>query len=78
MKKLNSEISHRFSEIRIKKGKFLKRLRIDKGYTQKELANMVNTISTYISAIETGKRSCGKCLAVKLSVIFDCDYQDFL
>lgn len=38
-------------------GKELKRLRIEKGYTQEELANKLKLHRTYISAVELGKKN---------------------
>jgi len=78
MKKNYFDISDQICENMKKKGLFLKEMRKSKGYTQKELASLVKTVSTYISAIETGKRSCGKYLAVKLASIFKCNYEEFL
>lgn len=38
-------------------GKELKRLRIEKGYTQEELAHKLKLHRTYISAVELGKKN---------------------
>lgn len=38
-------------------GKELKRLRVQKGYTQEELANKLKLHRTYISAVELGKKN---------------------
>lgn len=78
MKKNHFDISHQICENMKKKGLFLKELRKSNGYTQKQLSEMLGTVSTYISAIETGNRSCGKYLAIKLANIFKCNYEDFL
>lgn len=52
--------------------------RLKAGLTQKELAKVIGILPHHISEMEHGKRTIGKEMAKRLSVIFDVDYRIFL
>lgn len=55
----------------------LKEIRTDLGYTQKELANMLNCSQELISRIEKGERDIADDLLIKLSTIYKTDLIDY-
>lgn len=78
MNKFFPELSNKISSKKIEKGALLKKVRKEEGYTQLVLAEMCGTSDGYISSIERGVRNCGRQLAMKLGIIFDRNYEDFL
>ena len=57
--------------------KLLKILRKEKGLTQQQLADMVNTTRSNISGIERGASTPSVPLAKKMASIFDCNWTIF-
>ena len=54
-----------------KSGSRIRRLRLLKGYTQEELAGILNKDRSFLSAIETGKKGCSVDMLVELSGVFN-------
>lgn len=52
-------------------GECIRRLRVQRGYTQERLAGELNVDRSLISHIEAGKRGCSVDLLVQLSALFD-------
>lgn len=52
--------------------------RLGSGWTQKELADMVGTTGSVISAIETGGRKPGAALFARLLVVLALDASDYV
>ncbi len=61
----------------IHSGKRIQQLRIEKGYTQDELAAALNINRSYVSRIESGKKGCSVDVFIQLSEIFQVSL-DFL
>jgi DNA-binding XRE family transcriptional regulator len=59
-------------------GLYLKGLRLREGYTQAQLGELVGVSQNNISAMEHGKRSIGKEIALRLAQVFKVNYQFFL
>lgn len=56
----------------------IRKLRKEKGLTQKQLAKLVDVTESQISQIENGKRNPGFELLLKLGEVFDCDVDDIV
>jgi hypothetical protein len=56
----------------------LKSLRLDKKFSQKKLAELINRDQGIISKLERGSIPIGKILAKRFGSIFDVDYRIFL
>lgn len=54
----------------------VKRIRIKKGYTQEELANILSISASYLSKIERGEKEPSLQLAVKMARKLDCLLDD--
>lgn len=54
----------------------LRKLRLDKGYSQSVLANLAETNRQTIYEIEHGKRDPGTSLSLRLSKALDCSVED--
>ena len=52
-------------------GACIRQLRIQNGYTQEKLAEVLNVDQSYYGRIETGKRGCPVDLFIQLSDLFD-------
>lgn len=52
-------------------GRRLKTARINKGMKQDEIANILDTSQSYVSAIETGEKKLGLATFIKLCRIYD-------
>ena len=61
----------------IRSGKRIQQLRMEKGYTQDELAAALNINRSFVSRIESGKKGCSVDLFIQLSEIFQVSL-DFL
>jgi DNA-binding XRE family transcriptional regulator len=59
-------------------GMILKNVREEKNLTQDELAKIIGTSRTAVTAIENGKRPVSKAMAKKLGKVFDIAYTAFL
>lgn len=51
-------------------GKRIQQLRMEKGYTQDELAAALNINRSFVSRIEAGKKGCSVDIFIQLSEIF--------
>jgi DNA-binding XRE family transcriptional regulator len=60
------------------RGLYLKGLRLREGYSQAQLAEMIEVSANNISAMEHGKRPIGKNIARRLAEVFNVSYQRFL
>lgn len=58
-------------------GRNLKRLRLERGYSQKQLADISGTLETQISALENGKRNVGSKLMMKFCKALNAQPTDF-
>lgn len=54
----------------VRSGTAIRQLRIQTGYTQEELAKVLNIDRSFLSYIESGKRGCSVDLLVQLSELF--------
>ena len=61
----------------IRSGKRIQQLRMEKGYTQDELAAALNINRSFVSRIESGKKGCSVDLFIQLSELFQVSL-DFL
>ena len=61
----------------IRSGKRIQQLRMEKGYTQDELAVALNINRSFLSRIESGKKGCPVDVFIQLSEIFQVSL-DFL
>ena len=61
----------------IRSGKRIQQLRMEKGYTQDELAAALNINRSFVSRIESGKKGCSVDLFIQFSEIFQVSL-DFL
>ena len=51
-------------------GAYIQSLRIQKGYTQNELAKALNIGQSFLSRIETGQKGCSVDMFIQLSELF--------
>lgn len=58
-------------DIKIRLGRRLRELRLDRGWSQETLANLAEIDRTYIPGIESGKRNISLVVIEKLSNVFD-------
>lgn len=56
---------------------FLKKKRVEMGYTQKQLEQKTNIDRCVISEMETGKRAIGELMARRLGKFFKCHWRIF-
>ena len=69
----------RFMEdIKIRFGRRLRELRLEKGWSQETLANLAEIDRTYIPGIESGKRNVSIVILEKLSRSFEINISDLL
>jgi transcriptional regulator with XRE-family HTH domain len=54
-------------------GKFLRKLRIDRGELIKDMAGKLGVTASYVSAVETGKRSAPRAWENKISRLYGLD-----
>jgi len=54
----------------VRSGTTIRQLRIQNGYTQEELAKVLNIDRSFLSYIESGKRGCSVDLLIQLSELF--------
>lgn len=54
-------------------GKFCRKLRIDNGELLKEMANKLEVTSSYLSAVENGKRNVPRDWSNKITVLYSLD-----
>jgi DNA-binding XRE family transcriptional regulator len=73
-KELFNDLLEHHSEV----GLYLKGLRLREGYTQVQLAEMIDVSPANISAMEHGKRPIGKNIAMRIASVFNVNYQRFL
>ena len=58
-------------DIKIRFGRRLRELRLEKGWSQETLANLADIDRTYIPGIESGKRNVSLVVIEKLANVFD-------
>ena len=58
-------------DIKIRFGRRLRELRLEKGWSQETLANIAEIDRTYIPGIESGKRNVSLVVIEKLATVFD-------
>lgn len=58
-------------------GKFLRKLRIEKGLTMKAVADMARTEESYISLIECDKRRPSAQMAIRLAPAYGIKWTEF-
>ena len=58
-------------DIKIRFGRRLRELRLEKGWSQETLANLAEIDRTYIPGIESGKRNVSLVVIEKLANVFD-------
>jgi len=65
-------------DIKIRFGRRLRELRLEKGWSQETLANLAEIDRTYIPGIESGKRNVSIIILEKLSKSFEINISDLL
>ena len=65
-------------DIKIRFGRRLRELRLEKGWSQETLANLAEIDRTYIPGIESGKRNVSIVVVEKLSSVFKMSISDLL
>ena len=65
-------------DIKIRFGRRLRELRLEKGWSQETLANLADIDRTYIPGIESGKRNLSIVVIEKLSIVFKMEISDLL
>lgn len=65
-------------DIKIRFGRRLRELRLEKGWSQETLANLAEIDRTYIPGIESGKRNVSIVVVEKLSSVFKMEISDLL
>ena len=73
----NSDI-RLMEDIKIRFGRRLRELRLEKGWSQETLANLADIDRTYIPGIESGKRNLSIVVIEKLSSVFKMEISDLL
>lgn len=58
-------------DIKIRFGRRLRELRLEKGWSQETLANLADIDRTYIPGIESGKRNVSLVVLQKIAIVFD-------
>lgn len=58
-------------DIKIRFGRRLRELRLEKGWSQETLANNAEIDRTYIPGIENGKRNVSLMIIEKIAIVFD-------
>ena len=58
-------------DIKIRFGRRLRELRLEKGWSQETLANLAEIDRTYLPGIESGKRNISLVVIDKLAFVFD-------
>lgn len=59
-------------------GEYIRGLRMQRGYTQGNLAEILNIDRSFLSHIEVGKRGCSVDLFVELSNIFNVSLEELI
>ena len=65
-------------DIKIRFGRRLREMRLERGWSQETLANLAEIDRTYIPGIESGKRNVSIVVIEKLSSVFKMSISDFL
>jgi len=73
----NSDIRH-MEDIKIRFGRRLRELRLEKGWSQETLANNAEIDRTYIPGIENGKRNVSIIIIEKIASVFDLSMGELL
>jgi transcriptional regulator with XRE-family HTH domain len=59
-------------------GKFCRKLRIDNGELLKEMANKLEVTSSYLSAVENGKRNVPQDWSTKIAALYSLDDEQYI
>jgi transcriptional regulator with XRE-family HTH domain len=73
----NIDISH-MDDIKIRFGRRLRELRLEKGWSQETLANLAEIDRTYIPGIENGKRNVSIMVIEKFALVFEISLSELL
>ncbi len=65
-------------DIKIRFGRRLREMRLERGWSQERLANLAEIDRTYIPGIESGKRNLSIVVIEKLSTVFKMEISDLL
>jgi transcriptional regulator with XRE-family HTH domain len=65
-------------DIKIRFGRRLRELRLEKGWSQEKLANLAEIDRTYLPGIESGKRNVSIVVVDKLSSVFSMEISDLV
>ena len=65
-------------DIRVRLGKRIKSLRLEKGLSQERLANLAEIDRTYFPSIESGKRNVSILILEKIARVLDLSLSDLL
>jgi transcriptional regulator with XRE-family HTH domain len=65
-------------DIKIRFGRRLRELRLEKGWSQETLANLAEIDRTYIPGIESGKRNVSLMILDRLSAVFEISISQLL
>ena len=65
-------------DIKIRFGRRLRELRLEKGWSQETLANLADIDRTYVPGIESGKRNVSIVIIEKLSSVFNMSISDLI
>ena len=65
-------------DIKIRYGRRLREVRLEKGWSQETLANLAEIDRTYIPGLESGKRNVSLVVIEKLSSVFKMEISDLL
>ena len=73
----NTDI-RRMEDIKIRFGRRLRELRLEKRWSQETLANLAEIDRTYIPGIESGKRNVSIIIIEKIASVFDLSMAELL
>ncbi len=65
-------------DIRIRFGRRLKELRLERGWSQETLAHLADIDRTYIPGIENGKRNVSIVILERLAIVFQLTISELL
>ncbi len=63
-------------DIKIRFGRRVRELRLEKGWSQENLANLAEIDRTYIPGIERGKRNVSIVIIDKIAAVFNCSLSE--
>ena len=72
-----SEVLSELTDDALRPATMLRGSRYKAGWTQKDLAHVLDIKQHHVSEMENGKRPIGKAMAKRFAEVFDCDYRIF-